>query len=362
MSLDPPLMTYKLKVIIEKPNIVVLASLFYDGKQIPKLGEYENTSGRNGHVIDCPMNLGISNIYIDKDICVDLKAGRCYKLNVSPETLVKNHPDYIESILFLLRRIGYKKAAFDLLKFYLRNSINLSGISYLFKTINRVYKIAALERKESTIEDDKRRSQSFSYSKNNQPRRYSLIQNPEGESEMRMETGMTVLFQGDLMSVVFQPLFLDSSVPPHYLASVLLEYHRSLIDQDLQVHIDLQILLARVLIKSKKLSLLHQLVQFNVFNDTKEFAGVLIALANPGHLNYYPPALQLAVDMLYRMKSYDFLIDLFMDNKMVYEALCLLAAHPYPGLDTRKLLQKTDDLGDVRMTEVVDQFLKDMNL
>ncbi|CAG9322635.1 unnamed protein product [Blepharisma stoltei] len=364
MSLDPPTMTYKMKVIIEKPNIIVLPTLLFDGKQISTLQEFDNTSGKNGQVIDCPMPLDPSLIYVDHDACVDIKNGRCYKLQLFPDKLVKHHPDPIESILFLLRRIGCKKQAFELLKHYLRKKVDLKGVSYLFSTINRVYKIAALERKGSSQNDDLRRraSMSASLSKTNSPRKYSLFQNADGESEMRLETGMTVLFQSDLMSIVFHPLFLDGSISISYLSSVILEYHRTLVDQDLQVHLDLQILLAKVLVKGKNLNLLHQLVQYNVFNDTKEFASLLITLATPNNPNYYPPALQLAVDMLYRMRAFDVLTDAFIENQMIYEAMCMLARHPYPGFDVKKLLSRTEGLGDRRIKEVVEQFVNDANL
>jgi hypothetical protein len=63
--------------------------------------------------------------------------------------IVVNHPDKIESILFLLRRDGFKNAAYDLLKKSIKAELELSRLSLLFTTVNGIYRKTALERPRS---------------------------------------------------------------------------------------------------------------------------------------------------------------------------------------------------------------------
>lgn len=96
--------------------------------------------------------------YTDHELGIDFTNNKSFKLNILPEILVNKHPDQVEAILFLLRRTGYKSYTFEYIKDLLRNKLELYKVSNLFAIINRVYKIAALERKKNTSDSLKKSS------------------------------------------------------------------------------------------------------------------------------------------------------------------------------------------------------------
>jgi len=87
-----------------------------------------------------------------------------------------------------------------------------------------------------------------------------------------------------------------------------------------------------------KFSLLHQLIMCDVFGRFKDLAKLLLILSNPASYQYYPPAFQLAVDMLFKLGEYDEMVDAMLNRKMVFEALHILQNYPCPNLNIKKLL------------------------
>jgi len=262
---------------------------------------------------------------------------------------VKDHHDQVEAILFLLRRNGFKAYSFEYLKDCLRKRIELYKISSLFATFNKVYKIAALERKKNPNKDEMRKS---------------LIQAPTKkrgkitEPELKLDSGITVILQSDMYGSVFSSLFKEH-INSKYLTDVILLYHKSLIEEDIQVHQQLQILLARVLIRSRNFSMLHQFVHFNVFNDSLEFATLMIALSASTNSLCYPPGLQIGIDMLYRLEAFNALAEALVNNGMIYEALKVLESHPSKEFDSCLLLAQVHNSGDTRLMNLVSQFINE---
>mmetsp|Transcript_13289 Transcript_13289/g.24931 ORF Transcript_13289/g.24931 Transcript_13289/m.24931 type:complete len:617 (-) Transcript_13289:3160-5010(-) len=231
--------------------------------------------------------------FVSQDLCISEKT--CYRLGFDSDALIRSHPDRLEASLFLLRRSGYKVKSFDYIRIAIREKAPLLAFSRFFETINITYKIATDERKRS-----KKASES---------------------PELKIESGMTVLLQSDLYNFVFIPLFEDRSVEIRYLTAVLLEYIRTLAEQDIQIHLTLQILLTKMLIKGKDFVGLHQMVQYHVFSDSREIAQALLVLSNPNNHKHYLPAYQLAIDMLCRMKATEDVAEALIERHNLFEAL-----------------------------------------
>lgn len=344
-----PSVSIKLKVFIEKPKVVTRATFLYDNKPIGSLSEFSGVETLGGEGIESPMSLNSSLMYVDADICVDPKAGRCYKLQFSPGDVVKYHPDRIETVLFLFRRTGYKLQAYDFLKDCLRKYIHIKELSYFFSIINQNYKDAIIDKKNALG-----RHLSLPGPR---PENYSRKNSLNLEPEIKPSEGMVVLFQSDVFSVLFQSLFEENTVKLPYLACVLQEYIHSLVDLDIEVQNSLQLLLARILVKSGNLITLENLLHFGVLTDSYEIINLLIQI-----VPIYANALQIGVDMLFRMRYFEKLIDVMLYKNFVYESLSLLAKVSYPRFDIRKLLSKCEEIGDEQLTLVVTQFIKEKSL
>lgn len=329
-----------------------IATLFHVHKLINEVDSAPNSYAIHNAKAQ---NIYVENIFdrnsrfFDHDLCVDLDRGIVYKLKAHPEILVMNHPSKIEAILFLLRRNGCKANAFEFMKDCIHYKLELGQIGSLFTTINRVYKVAALERKNSKREE--RKSLPTSASSLNSPKLGK--KNNLTDSELKIVSGMTVILQTDMHSLVFYPLYKERE-DLFYLGNVILLYQKSLIDEDIQVHHIIQILLAKILIGNKEFTMLQQLIQHNLFADSIEFANLMIELSKNGE---YPLAFQTGIDILFRLESFGTLAEAFLENGMIFEVLQLLEKHPCPGFDIKLLQAYSESLNDTQVSYLVSQFI-----
>jgi hypothetical protein len=255
--------------------------------------------------------------FVSQNICVTSRT--CYQLGVECESLVKTHPDRLEACLFLLRRTGYKVKAYEYIRKAIREHVPLLGLSRFFETVSITYNVALSERKSSRYKG--------------------------GTADLKIETGMTVLLQADLYNFVFTPLFEDKSVDNAFLAAAVAEYMRSLAEQSIAVHMSLQILLTRLLIRGKDFVSLLQMVQYHVFDDSLELAQAFLVLSNPANPVHFPPAYQLGIDMLTRLKEARHLAKALADRHLYVEALRI-----YPA-DIAERLREAPEMQDAEMQE-----------
>ena len=357
MPHKPPKMSVKIKVYIDKPYIKTQLRLLYDNTEVTsqrKSSSYVYSPEKQ--VLDIPLKLEKHLCYFEKDLCADLAAGKCFKIEIYPEMLTENHPNIVESILFLLRRDNYKALAFEKLRQALKQRVSLELLSFLFKNVNASYKAAALERKTSKKETVGRSDSINSPISGMTPRATSG--NGFSESVIKTSSGVTVVLQSDMHQTVFQAVYEEGEVPYTYLVKAILEYIRSLMDQDIQVHQNLQILLVTILRDLRDLSLLQHLIQYHILTDSKELAMIFLELGKTGE---YQPGTMLGIDMLYRLKDNGSLADSLLDSSYLYEYLALISASSYVGYDIKKLISSTEETGDELMSSVVTQFIKGNN-
>ena len=92
-------------------------------------------------------------------------------------------------------------------------------------------------------------------------------------------------------------VFVDNKdIPPKRLVAVLMEYIRSLNQQRIPVQHYLYEILINTLVHCNCFYQLHQFLQYHVISDSKPLACLMLSLDN-----VYPPAHQLALDMLKRL-------------------------------------------------------------
>ena len=267
------------------------------------------------YAIDTESPLTAELTFVDSNVAVDMRRGICYRQGMVVEELVADRPGRLESVKFLLRRWGQKQMAVTYLRKAILEGVLLGDMSKFFAEVNSIYKLAAIERKGSTSSNSSSRKSmpSSPQDTNSSTPKRSLSSQPE----LKIETGETVLLQAEMSSLVFLPALEDFSVDPEYLTSVVIEYHRSLVNHDIQVHQYIQLLCAKLLIRTGNFTLLHSLIQFQVLSDSKELATMLLAIANSSGLRVYPAAMQLALDMLLRLNLFEEIVEELIDRKMV---------------------------------------------
>jgi hypothetical protein len=257
---------------------------------------------------------------IDQDIWVDMNEGCCYRRDIQPLELVSTQDDLTERMLFILRRSGYKIGALIYLRDQIMQQVRLSNLSDLFATISKDYRKAVEERQNSPTRVSSRLSKTD-------------LRTTLAEPEIKIESGTTVILQNDMHAMVLLDVYenqrlgsTDSQprIDPNYVTAVLLEYQRSLVDEDIIVNPNVQLLIAQQLEKTGNYGLLQSMLQYRVLSDSKEIAHLLIRVANPAEYARYPPALQLAVDVLLRLEEYEEIANLLLERSMAYEVVVLL--------------------------------------
>jgi hypothetical protein len=359
-STSQPKISIKLKPLIERGEVRINSKILYDDKELPTKVRINLTNFF--HKVDVEEFLDATYCKVDKDICLDLDKGICYKLVLNNERIVKEHPDRIEAILYLLRRKGCKHEALDYLKDCIDTYIELPALSQLFSAINISYKLTPVLERSRTSREITRRSLP---NPDNPPlsRRNTMdVSSLYMVQEYSDEPGVCSIHQLDIFSNVFKPLYEENFLTCNYLISVVLEYIRSLIEYDIPVSQNLQLLLVNLLIQNKDYYQLHQLIQYQIFNDSKDLAFILLRLANPNSATYYAPAFQLGMDMLFRGKAYDEVADTLLDCHQVYEALVFMMSFSCPSLDIKKLLLATEEKEDPELSHIVTQFIKERSL
>ena len=122
-----------------------------------------------------------------------------------------------------------------------------------------------------------------------------------------------------------------------YITNICLEYMRVSIEYKIIVVEKVSLTIIMQILRQKNHLLLHFLLQFKIFQDYFSLAKLLCILGSKlvkfeatkkyeaelfklGFEQYYEPALQAGIDMLFRMKKHDELLDIFLLLKRNDEA------------------------------------------
>ena len=330
--------TVSIKFDMVEGAIGVQSEVLFDGVDIQQTELSVSLLGSKAAAAECSFKLESSKVFVDNNICVDVKEGRCYKLVIYPSFITENHPDHVESILFLLRRGNCKSLALNYLKRILRNSVDLKLISELFSIFASYYKIVAIEKKKSQI----------------------ISQNPQRKQtineEVKMSEGITLLLQSEVLGSIFFPLFEENILPSDQLASYVQAYIRSLWNEDLQVQLNFHLLLMKLLLKAQKFSDIEGLIQHHVLPDCLEISCLLISYSDI-HEQFW----HIAVDMLNRMKAIDKVVDLLLEKNLFFDAFQFMEVTSMMKVDIVKLLGKGFGEVDFNVIHMMRVLIKEWN-
>lgn len=141
-------------------------------------------------------------------------------------------------------------------------------------------------------------------------------------------------------SILYDTVFIrlnECKSKHNLLVMLLVEYIKSLIDHNVsEIDYCIYELLLKTLIYQKKYYQLHQILQYYIVKDSKQIACLLLPLEK-----LYPPAYQLALDMLDRLRAHDEInhILLYKPNNIVTTLRYNARSDSYLRALSRKLLQ-----------------------
>ena len=126
-----------------------------------------------------------------------------------------------------------------------------------------------------------------------------------------------VVDQSDMYTHIFSKFAQSKDVPYKFAVAVMMEYIRSLSMHHISVQHYLYELLINTLVQHSCFYQLHQFLQYHVLSDSQHLACSLLSLES-----VYPPAYQLALDMLKRLSTAsDSIIEVLLSKKQLLTAI-----------------------------------------
>ncbi|XP_054280690.1 regulator of MON1-CCZ1 complex-like [Macrosteles quadrilineatus] len=223
-------------------------------------------------------------IMFSPNVVIDAKIGCLWYLELELEHISKLvHSKSFLIEFFMLRANSKEYILRELREATQSLNQNLEELALVFDKLNAVYRQKLLQNVKWQLASP-----------------VSAVDSQVSESSL---VTRVVIDQSDMYTNVLSKMadFINEDSPPRNrkLAMwVLLEYVRSLTDHQIPVQHYLHELVINSLILNKAYYQLHQLLQYFVVSDSKPLACLLLSLEN-----LYPPAHQLALDMLHRLNT-----------------------------------------------------------
>jgi len=129
------------------------------------------------------------------------------------------------------------------------------------------------------------------------------------------------LFYRPLMQALLTPSFPEQNIPHRYTFAVLMEFVRSLFNHHLAVNPSIYELVINCLVTENRYDQLSQFLDYHIVRDSVHVACLLLSVEEK-----YPPAYQLAMDMLKRLQSSDQIVEVLLAKKDVMAVLKYLQA------------------------------------
>ncbi|XP_070554842.1 regulator of MON1-CCZ1 complex-like isoform X7 [Ptychodera flava] len=151
----------------------------------------------------------------------------------------------------------------------------------------------------------------------------------------------------------------DKDVKHKFIVAVLMEYIRSLNQYQIPVQHYLYELVINTLVQNNFFYQLHQFLQYHVLSDSKPLACLMLSLES-----VYPPAHQLALDMLKRLSTAnEEIIEVLLSKHQVLTALRFIRSiGQVDTVSARKFLEAAVTTEDKMLFYTVFKFFEERNL
>lgn len=261
--------------------------------------------------------------------------GTLYRVELNFEAIAQSWPAATRTRLidFLLKRstIASKTLVLEIIKQLVLapSPSSLSVLSRLFTTLNRICYDAKLHSNSDSAAGNV--ALPIEETSSDIRHRWSEVKD---EGVERNANGYIIIHQSDMYFHVFEPArqaVLNGKIPGGQLIAPVTEYMRSVCRHYLRPESLLNDLLVALLVEEKRYYEFHQYLQYHILNDSPQIAEILLELSST-----YPPAYQLGLDMLYRLKEFGRLLKVMLEARQVIAALRLVS-HRSPLFDERGL-------------------------
>ncbi|XP_072016705.1 regulator of MON1-CCZ1 complex-like [Amphiura filiformis] len=277
-------------------------------------------------------------VVFQPNIVIDAKLGCLWHVYLKLEPLVTMIPDKNRLIDFLLLRKDSKKVILNVCRQALvpGQQCNLAIIAKVYDQLNQVYR--------TYLEGEQGAAQGAEGTVSPWPPGSNLP---------------VVVDQSDMYTHVLTPVAEIKDVKYKFMVAVLVEYIRSLNHFSIPVQHFLYELVINTLVRHNRFYQLHQFLQYHVLSDSKPIACLLLSLES-----VYPPAHQLALDMLKRVTTAnEEIIEVLLSKNQLLSALRFLRS--VGGTDNasaRKFLEAAKNTEDRMLFFTVYKFFEQRNL
>jgi len=359
------------------------------------LGVQANTNLPNSNALNL---YNSSWIFYQPNLILDNEQGYLWEVALNPESLAASFPDKKKLVDFLMKRSNSKGILLQVLKNVIEDCETLSVISEIFDVLNQtlstskesvdsnirvhrrvnsgggsqhsslimspnaplsqinltaVSKPVKSHRRSLSADDWNNLRPPTESEKNDSPTEERPKSNIS-DSSTKTSEGQVVIHQEDIYTHVFAPIEEEKGLDYKFMVAVLTEYIRSLNFNHIKVEPFLHELLINFLVRNNRFYQLHQLLQYHVVSDSVHVACQLLSLEST-----YPPAYQLALDMLKRLHTHEEILEVLLTKQHVTAALRFIKSHRnVKGVSAKRFLETTMNLGDTTLFYTVYKFFE----
>lgn len=305
-------------------------------------------------------------ILFQPDVVIDAALGCLWYLNVKLDQVIHLFKSKTRLIDFLLLRRDSKMTILTVCKQLLGPSTSpapLPVVARIFDRLNECYRVHVDQEQQQGPGAAGGAAQWFVDSEFHNSRKSldagsSRLPHAHGSGAYRRR-GPVIVDQSDMYTHVLS-VFVDSNdIPPKRLVAVLIDYIRSLNQQRIPVQHYLYEILINTLVHCNCFYQLHQLLQYHVISDSKPLACLMLSLECG-----YPPAHQLALDMLKRLgTANEEIVEVLLSKNQLLPALRFVRGiGAQDTISARKFLEAAFNTGDKMTFYSIFKFFEQRNL
>ncbi|CAG5119842.1 unnamed protein product [Candidula unifasciata] len=271
-------------------------------------------------------------IVFQPDIVIDAKLGCLWTLELNLAPLVTMIPDKDKLIQFLLYRTDSKSVILSVCAQMLvpGKQASLQSLAKVYDMLNVTYK--------QFLDTETQAS--------------------AGEASIRHVNSKVVIEQSDMFTHVFSVFEDYKDIKYKFVVAVLIEYIRSLNQFNIPVQHYLYELVINILVQNSCFYQLHQFLQYHVLSDSKPLACLMLSLES-----VYPPAHQLALDMLKRIQTAnEEIIEVLLSKQQLLPAIRFIrSVGIVDNAQSRKFLEAALSTNDNMIFYTVFKFFEQRN-
>jgi len=315
---------------------------------------------------------------LDYNYFVDTKNRTILRYELDAKRAPDLIKDDVDSFFFLIRRNNCKDVALEFLKKMFINKTDLASFSFIFHKLLEIYLKAQQEielYQGTRVSLDQFVLTSFDTREEGETKTSSINPNHSQLLNLKTSNSYNVIVQIDMHNKVFTPLLNDNEFDHEYLIHILLEYVRTLLENDVPVLEKVQIMILKIMFMRKLYPMLLILIQFYSLADNSHLAEALLKLGtkNKSTFNlassdnpflkyidedeYLPEFIQTGIDILHRLKNHKLIFNYLLQVGKITDALELVKRENFENVDIKWLLDFIYKQHGLNMYKSVRQFL-----